>query len=419
MSLQSDARADALKPVKGIPYSVYLLAVCQSLMQSSNVLMIAVSALACWPMVDDKSLVTLPISLQFFAMMLTSIPASLFMGRFGRKAGFVLASLIGIVGGSLAIVSILNDAFWLFSIAAICIGIFNGFANYYRFAAVDLVHTEFKSRAISYVLVGGILAALLGPNLSTLAKRTFAEFPMQSELGQQITDSQFAGAFVFVVIFYIITLLVLSVIKLPPSDVEQHEGEQRSWKELIMQPQFSVAILCGMLGYGVMSLVMTATPLAMQHHAHGFSDTMFVIQWHVLAMFVPSFFTGNLIMRYGIVNILLWGIAFAFACVVFNLIGQTTWHFWVALVFLGLSWNFLFIGATSLLTDSYWPQEKAKAQAINDFLVFTTVTIASLSAGVLQHQFGWLIVNIGVLPLIGVMLFSVLKLKAFYLVAKI
>ncbi len=411
MSQLSDAREDALKPAKGIPYSVYLLAICQSLMQSSNILMIAVSALACLPMLEDKSLVTLPISLQFLAMMLTSAPASLFMGKFGRKAGFILASFIGIAGGVFAIIAILNSQFWLFLIAAVCLGMFNGFGNYYRFAAVDLVHNEFKSRAISYVMVGGIFAALIGPNLSVIAKYVFSELNMHSALGENIANSQFAGAFFFVVAFYVLTLLVLTFIKLPNAKAEQVEGKVRAWKELISQPKFSTALICGMFGYGVMSLVMTATPLAMMHHAHSFSDTMFVIQWHVLAMFVPSFFTGNLIMRFGVVNILLWGVIFAFICVAINLLGQSTWHFSVALIFLGLSWNFLFIGATSLLTDSYQPQEKSKAQAINDFLVFTTVTISSLSAGALQYQFGWKMVNIGVLPLILLMLFSVLKLK--------
>jgi len=411
LSQLSDAHDDALKPVKGIPYSVYLLAICQSLMQSSNILMIAVSALACLPMLEDKSLVTLPISLQFFSMMLTSVPASLFMGRFGRKAGFMLASFIGMTGGVLAIIAILNNQFWLFSIAAVCLGMFNGFGNYYRFAAVDLVQAEFKSRAISYVMVGGVFAALIGPNLSTMANYVFSEMKTGSALGESIANSQFAGAFFFVVAFYILTLLILSFIKLPSAEAEHVSGKIRPWRALISQPTFSTALICGMFGFGVMSLVMTATPLAMMHHAHNFSDTMFVIQWHVLAMFVPSFFTGNLIMRFGIVNILLWGVVFAFACVVINLIGQSTWHFTLALIFLGLSWNFLFIGATSLLTDSYKPQEKAKSQAINDFLVFTTVTIASLSAGVLQHQFGWAMVNIGVLPLIVIMLFSVLRLK--------
>ncbi|MCK5902125.1 MAG: MFS transporter [Cocleimonas sp.] len=394
-----------------IPYSVYLLSVCQALMQSSNVLMIAVSALACLPMVEDKSLVTLPISLQFFSMMLTTIPASLFMKRFGRKAGFLLAAFIGLIGSSFAIFAILNDQFIIFLIAATCLGIFNGFSNYYRFAAVDLVPMGLKSRAIAYVMVGGVFAAIVGSNLPFFAKYLFTELATASELSEKIIDSQFAGAFFFIFAFYLLILLVLSFIKLPTVKEEHVVGKVRPWKQLLVQPKFTTALICGMLGYGVMVLVMTATPLAMKHHAHGFSDTMFVIQWHVLAMFLPSFFTGNLIERFGLLNILFWGILFVFACVGINLVGQSTWHFVSALVFLGLGWNFLFIGATALLIEAYTPQEKEKAQAINDFLVFGTVTLTSLFAGILQQQLGWKLLNISVLPLIGIMLLSVFSLK--------
>jgi MFS family permease len=166
-----------------------------------------------------------------------------------------------------------------------------------------------------------------------------------------------------------------------------------------------------MFGYAVMSLVMTATPLAMKHNLHALDDTAFVIQWHVLGMFAPSFFTGSLIKRFGITNILLAGVAFAYLAVTTNLLGTSVWHFWTGLVFLGLSWNFLFIGGTTLLTDSYRPSEKAKAQATNDFVVFSTVASASLFAGYLQHHFGWEMVNMGVLPAITFMLVAVLWLK--------
>jgi MFS family permease len=166
-----------------------------------------------------------------------------------------------------------------------------------------------------------------------------------------------------------------------------------------------------MLGYAIMSYLMTATPLAMNHHSHGFSDTAFVIQWHVLAMFAPSFFTGNLIQRFGVLNIILVGALLAIVCVIINLQGQTIWHFWVALITLGVSWNFLFIGATALLTQTYRQEEKAKAQGFNDFAVFTLVTIASLSAGMLQHKLGWQMVNYAALPFILIIFISVIWLK--------
>jgi len=172
-----------------------------------------------------------------------------------------------------------------------------------------------------------------------------------------------------------------------------------------------VAVICCTFGYSVMTLVMTATPLAMKHHEHDFSTTAFVIHWHVLAMFAPSFFTGSLIKRFGVLNILLAGVILGLLSISTNLLGASTWHFWMGLVFLGLSWNFLFIGGTSLLTDAYLPAEKAKAQATNDFIMFSTVAAASLFAGFLQHHFGWQMVNLGVLPAITIMLISVLWLK--------
>ncbi len=381
-----------------MPFSVYLLALCQALMMSTSSLLIVVAALVGFSLADDKSLATLPLSLQFLALMLTSIPASFIMKRWGRKAGFYLASVVGLSGGLLAIWSILNGSFWGFTAATACVGIFNGFGNYFRFAAVDIAADSIKSKAISYVMAGGVIAAFIGPNLAKLGKPIFEE-------------SIYAGAYVYVALIYILMMVVLYFIRLPAANVDQVEQKNRTVSELFKQPKFLVAVICSMFGYAVMSLVMTATPLAMKHQMHALDDTAFVIQWHVLGMFAPSFFTGSLIKRFGILNILLAGVAFAYLAVGTNLLGTTIWHFWLGLVFLGLSWNFLFIGGTTLLTDAYRPAEKAKAQATNDFIVFSMVAFASLCAGYLQHHFGWQMVNIGVLPAITIMLLSVLWLK--------
>ena len=381
-----------------MPYSVYLLAICQALMMSTSSLLIVVAALVGLSLAEDKSLATLPLSLQFLALMLTSIPASFIMQRWGRKAGFYLASVIGLSGGLLAIWAILNNNFWVFTIGTACVGIFNGFGNYFRFAAVDITHESIKSKAISYVMAGGVIAAFIGPNLAKLGKPLFE-------------NSIYAGAYVYVVLIYLLMMVVLYFIRLPPPEANVSQQATRSITDLFKQPKFLVAVICSMFGYAVMSLVMTATPLAMKHNMHALDDTAFVIQWHVLGMFAPSFFTGSLIKRFGITNILLAGVVFAYLAVITNLQGTTVWHFWVGLVFLGLSWNFLFIGGTSLLTDAYQPHEKAKAQATNDFVVFSTVASASLFAGYLQHHFGWQIVNVGVLPAITLMLVAILWLR--------
>ena len=381
-----------------MPYSVYLLAICQALMMSTSSLLIVVAALVGFSLADDKALATLPLSLQFLVLTLTSIPASFIMKRWGRKVGFYLASVIGLCGGLIAIWAILNGNFWAFTAATACVGVFNGFGNYFRFAAVDISHDSIKSKAISYVMAGGVIAAFIGPNLAKLGKPLFEE-------------SIYAGAYVYVALIYIMVMVVLFFIKLPPADTNPISQKTRSVIELIRQPKFLVAVICSMFGYAVMSLVMTATPLAMKHHSHLLDDTAFVIQWHVLGMFAPSFFTGSLIQRFGILNILLTGVVFAYLAVATNLMGTSVWHFWVGLIWLGLSWNFLFIGGTTLLTGAYLPPEKAKAQATNDFIVFSTVASASLFAGYLQHHFGWETVNMGVLPAITLMLVAVIWLK--------
>ncbi len=380
-----------------MPLSVYMLAVCQALMMSGSSLLITASALVCYTLTDDKSLVTLPLSLQFLALMLTSIPASMLMGRIGRKAAFLVGSCFGILGSAVAVYAIFNHQFWLFAVGSFLIGMFNGFATYFRFAAVEVVNVINRPKAISYVMVGGVIAAFVGPNLANFGRNMF-------------TESQFVGGFVYVTGLYILIFIVLSFIKLPPPSLDKNQGSGRPLLQIVKQPTFIVAVICGMLGYGVMSYLMTATPLAMNHHQHDFSETAFVIQWHVLAMFAPSFFTGSIIQRFGVLKVMTTGAFLALVCVIINLTGQTVWHFWIALVALGISWNFLFIGASSLLTQTYRKEETSKTQALNDFMVFSMVTAASLSAGMFQHNFGWEMVNYGGMLFIGIILISIIWL---------
>ncbi len=363
-----------------IPFSVYLLAVCQALMMSGSTLLITASALVCLTLTDNKALVTLPLSMQFLGMMITSIPASMIMGRFGRKFGFILGSLFAISGGSILVFAIFNDNFYLFVFGSFLIGIFNGVSNFYRFAAVEFVDEVNKAKAISYVLVGGIVAAFVGPNLANFGRSMF-------------THEEFAGGFIYVTAMYVCVFFVLSLIKFPPPTINKINDSGRPLLEIIKQPTFIVAVICGMLGYGVMTYVMTATPLAMNHHQYDFSETAFVIQWHVLAMFGPSFFTGTIIQKVGVMKVLITGTVLALVCMLVNLNGNSMTHFWIALFALGLSWNFLFIGASTLLTETYRKEETAKSQAFNDFMVFSMVTLASLSSGYFQNTFGWQSVN--------------------------
>jgi len=361
-------------------------------------LMITTAALVGLELAEDKSLSTLPLAVQFIAVMLTSIPAAALMNKIGRKAGFLFATLFGLSGAALATWSIMQHEFWWFIAGVSLIGVFNGFANYYRFAAADAVDARHKSRAIAYVLAGGVAAAVIGPNLANYTR-------------DSVEGMVFAASYASLMGLYIISVIALMFLKLPSSEDHTEENLlQRKLVEILKQPACMVAIICGMLGYGVMSFVMTATPLAMNHNSHSFSDTSFVIQWHVLAMFAPSFFTGSIIRKAGELKVMLIGVVMGIVCVITSLSGSTIFHFWVALVCLGLSWNFLFVGATSLLTQTYSRSERFKVQAINDFIIFSVVAFASLSAGYLQFHFGWVAVNVGVLPLLGIALLSIVFL---------
>ncbi len=380
--------------------NVPLLAISQALMMSSTSLLLTTTALVGLEMAPDKSWATLPLAVMFIAVMLTSIPAALLMAKIGRKPAFMMATFFGMAGGALATYAIFNQNFWLFVTSGLLVGMFNGFGNYFRFAAADIVEHSLKSKAISAVLLGGVIAAVIGPNLANLTRDSIPEYI-------------FAGSYISIVGLYILIFIVLGFLKLP--DIKQHEDENnleqaRSLWEIASQPKFIVALLCAMLGYGVMSFVMTATPLAMHANTHSFSDTSFVISWHVLGMYAPSFVTGHLIQRFGVLRIMFIGAIFGLGCVAANLLGNTVTHYWIGLTLLGISWNFLFIGGTTLLTETYKPIERSKTQALNDFVIFTTVTIASLTAGVLQHNYGWETVNLGVIPIIIVIIISIIWL---------
>ena len=366
--------------------NVLLLAASQAMFMTGGSLLIATSALVGYRLSPDKALATLPLALQMLAGMLTSIPASLLMQRVGRRAGFLLGSSIGIAAACVAAYAIASANFVLFAISAAMSGMFAGFANYYRFAAADVSSAEYRSTAISYVMAGGVVAALIGPNLANWTSEWLA--------------APFAGSYLALAGILVLSFATQTFLTIPRPPREAHGG--RALGVIARQPVFIVAAIGGMLGYGIMALVMTATPIAMHEHHYAFGDTAFVIEWHVLGMFAPSFFTGHLIKRFGVLQVMLTGGLLSAICVIVNLTGTTLPHFWAALVLLGVGWNFMFIGATTLLTEAYAPEEKGKTQALNDFLVFSTVTLSVLSAGSLQHLLGWEAVNYGVLPLITV-----------------
>lgn len=377
------------KTTERLPLTVYLLSLCNAYLYIGQSLLITVTALIGMQLAPDKQLSTLPLALQFFSIMCFSVPASLIMGRIGRKNGFILAGCIGAFGASLALWSVLNEFFVGYCAATVCFGMFSAFANYYRFTAAEVATPATKNIAISLVMAGGVIAAFIGPNLANWSSGMFNGHP-------------FAGPFAVLIVVFLIGILTITFAKLPRNTDAQKSSGGRPLSVIARQPRFIVAVACQALGYATMNLVMTATPLAMQMNTYDMSETAFVIQWHIVAMFGPSFFTGKLINRFGINAVLMTGAVAGFACVLLNLHGQTMPHFVAALVLLGISWNFLFVGGTTLLTDTYEPTEKARAQAANDFIVFSTVTLTALSAGALYHHFGWRVINLSVLPFLTI-----------------
>lgn len=370
---------------------VLLLAICQALLATGNAVVITTSALA-GQILAPEGLATMPLFLQFLAIMAATLPASFLMKRIGRRAGFSVGACFAIVGGLLGCAAILMGSLWLFCMASIAYGVFMGFGMYYRFAAADVAEPAFRPRAISYVLAGGVVAAITGPEL---AKAT-------SEL---MAPALFAGCYAAIAGLGAATLLVLAFVSIPPPDEMERNEKGRPLSVIVKQPAFIVALGGAAIAQGAMVLVMTATPLAMAFCGHGFGDTAFVIQWHVLGMFAPSFFTGHLISRFGTLNIMALGAMLIITCLGVALSGVEIVQFWTTLFLLGIGWNFMFIGGTTLLTTTYQPAEKAKVQALNDLVTFATAALASLSSGLLHHLVGWQAVNLSmILPVLAVMI---------------
>ncbi len=378
--------------------NVVLLAFCQALGMSSSALVITVIALVGNTLAPDKSLITLPLALQFAAMMASTVPASFLMRRYGRRVGFSLGALLGCAAGLLGMQAILVESFGLFCLSSILFGTFACNVQYYRFAAADTASEAFKSRAISLVLAGGLLAAVLGPELAKWSRDLFAPV-------------LFAGAYLCIAGLAFLSLVVLQFIDIPRPSAEERRDNGRPLALIARQPAFAVAVLCAMVGYGSMNLVMAATPLAMVASHHSFDAAALVIQLHIVGMYAPSFFTGHLIHRFGVIPVLGCGALAIIGCIAVNLSGDEVLQFWSALILLGIGWNFMFVGGSSLLTQCYRPEERAKAQALNEFMIFATVTCTALLSGALFNAFGWEAVNLVVLAPVAASLVAVLWLS--------
>jgi MFS family permease len=370
---------------------------CQALVASSTSLLVAASAIVGAMLMPDARLATLPAALQQLATFLTTYPASHIMARAGRRAGFSLGAVLGVLGGAAATLGILRGSFVLFCLGTALIGGHAGFATFYRFAAAEHAALERRECALGWVMSAGVLAAFLGP---WLANRT-----------KDLWSTAFAGSFAMLFVMALVALVLLQF--LGASDAQPASKASRvSVREVTRKPAFLIFTAAGMVSGATMVFVMTATPLAMAGCHHGFDHTAHVIQWHVMAMFAPSFLTGRLIARFGVSQIVLGGLALCATAAVVNASGTSVPHFQIGMLLLGLGWNFAFIGVSTRLARVA-PEERATSQGLNDLLVFSAVAVASLLAGVVEDTAGWRVLNLAVLPLLAVVGLGIaLRLRA-------
>lgn len=367
--------------------NVALLAVAQALLLTNAITLVSINGLLGLQLAPDKRLATLAITTYVIGATLATLPAALFMRRFGRRRGFMLGAGLGMLGALIAGFAVSIGSFWLLCFGTVFAGTYNAFGQQYRFAAADAAPPDWKSMAISLTLTGGIIGGVVGPAVGKVTRT--------------LVEPTYLASYGALVAFAALAMLIASRLDIAPLTVEERNAVGRPLHKIARQPALIVAVLAAACGYGVMNLLMTATPLAMDICGLPFADTAFILQWHVIGMFAPSFFTGSLIKRFGVVNILLTGAALMFVCIGIALSGVTLMHFWWALVLLGVGWNFLFIGGTTLLTETYRPEEKAKVQGSNDFIVLGVQAVTSLSSGVLITSDGWARLNAFALPIVA------------------
>ncbi len=366
--------------------NLWLLAICQGLFLTNNVTFIAINGLVGLALAPLGWMATLPVMGYVVGGALTTGAVARTQSRYGRKTSFQLGLVVAVVSALLCCYAAYSKNFWLLVAATVVAGYYNANAQLYRFAAAELALPAFREKAVSLVMAGGLIGAVLGPNL---AVRT-----------RNLTDVPFAGAYLALAAVALLAMALLAYIDFAPPTARHSASGGRPLGEIMRQPVFIVAAAAGALGYGVMNLLMAATPIAMQICSLPFEDVALVLEWHVIGMFAPGFFTGHLIKRFGTLPIMAVGLALNVVCVAIALSGTDLHQFLIALFLLGLGWNFLFTGSTTLALTAYRPEEKDKAQGALNFCVFAVLAISSLASGVLVTTRGWALLNMGsLLPL--------------------
>ncbi|MCW5663903.1 MAG: MFS transporter [Piscinibacter sp.] len=375
---------------------VLLLATAQALFQTASVMVMAVGGLAGALVTSDPRLATAPIAAMFLGTAVSTVPASMWMERVGRRPGFVFGATLGVLAGVVAALGLWLGSLVVLSIGTFLVGAYQAFGQFYRFAAGEVADDAFRPRSISLVLAGGIVAALLGPAIG--------------RLGGPMLSPTYVGSFLLLALVSLVAALLLTRLQMPAAPPAQAGLVARPLALIVRQPTYLVALFAAATGYGVMILAMTATPIAMTHHHHALADAATVIQLHVLGMFLPSFFTGSLIARFGVLRVMLTGVALLTGHVLTTLTGTGFESFAAALILLGVGWNFLYVGGTTLLTTTYTAAERGRAQATNDLSIFVVGLLSSLGAGALLDAAGWQMTNLLLLPWLATAALALLAL---------
>ncbi|MGH6683745.1 MAG: MFS transporter [Pseudolabrys sp.] len=363
-----------------------VLSVAQALAGGNNTVIVSTASIVGAVLAPDKGLATLPITAMVMGMWLGTLPIGWLARHYGRRFALQTGSLFGIVSGLISYTAVVSGDFWLLLLGTFCGGLYAAAHNSYRFAATDTASDAFRPKAVSWVLAGGVFAAVIGPQLVIFTKNL-------------LPPHIFAASYLGQSACAVLAAIVLMFVKVPPLAAKR-VSQGRPLAEIVRAPRFIVAVACGVASYGMMNMVMTSAPLAMVGCGHSVTDAALGIQWHVLAMYAPSFVTGSLIARYGVERITAAGLGLIGLTAVVGITGITVAHFWSALVLLGLGWNLSFIGATTMVTQCHRPQERNKVQAFNDFLIFGSMAVSSFSSGQLLAYLGWQAINEVIFPTI-------------------
>jgi predicted MFS family arabinose efflux permease len=364
-----------------------VLAAAQALSGANNTVIASTGGILGVILAPDKGLATLPITVMVVGMWLGTLPVGVLAKRVGRRFALQVSCAFGVLSGLISSAAAFQGSFWLFLVGCFCAGLYAAGHQSYRFAACDTASATFLPKAVSWVLAGGVLAGVMGPQLVIFTKDLWPPYLFAATyLGQAVVALLAAG--------------VLTLVRIPRPVTESPPRSGRPLAEIARMPRFIVAVACGVVSFTMMNLVMTSAPVAMVGCGHSVTDATLGIQWHVLAMYGPSFITGALIVRLGLDRVILAGLLLIALSAVIGLTGLTVAHFWTALVLLGIGWNFAFIGATTMVTQCHRPEERNKVQAFNDFLIFGSMAIGSFSSGKLLATLGWSAVNEVVLPFV-------------------